>query len=306
VKRPFLIMAAALMAAAPGTVAAGERPLPQRLAAIIAEANDPASSYVLVEAHRGAWTKSIPENSLQAIDHAIAVGADIIEIDVRRTADGKLILMHDSSIDRTTTGTGKVEKLRWRDIRRTRLRTDDGQATDLRVPTLAEALRRIRGRTLARIDVKCDDRCLEPIYAEASRLGVVNQLVADARSRRFFADRDQSRVIDLGSDVPITVAVDAIGTTVDLVWVKDFPEEAPPLTDMVRLAPRVRLIAQPYNDKRSGGRGDDRSLVDPDQGWGWLLDRGVSALLTNEPDALVRYLESRGSRHIRSVYAAPR
>lgn len=296
-RRLLPLAIAAALAAGPGTaLAAREAPLPSRLDTIVAAANDPANGYVLVEAHRGAWTRDIPENSLRAIDHAIEVGADIIEIDVRRTADGKLVLMHDASIDRTTTGTGKVEKLTWREIRAKRLRTDDGRATAMRVPTLTEALKRIRGRSLARIDVKCADDCLDPIYAEVDRLGLLDHLVADARSRRFFVNRDQSRVIDLGSDVPITANTSEIGATVDLVWVKDFPADTPPLPDMGRLAPRVRLFAQPYNDKRAGGRGDDRSATDPDQGWGWLLDRGVSALLTNQPEALVDYLEKRGRR----------
>ncbi|MGN5956356.1 glycerophosphodiester phosphodiesterase family protein [Sphingobacterium lactis] len=72
-------------------------------------------SSVLVVAHRGDW-RNASENSLKAIDYAIDMGVDIIELDVQRTFDRKFILMHDKTLDRTTTGKGVVAKvtLGWR------------------------------------------------------------------------------------------------------------------------------------------------------------------------------------------------
>ena len=63
---------------------------------------------VLVVAHRGNWSIA-PENSLAAIDSAIQMKVDIVEIDIRKTKDGELVLMHDDTVDRTTNGTGKVK-----------------------------------------------------------------------------------------------------------------------------------------------------------------------------------------------------
>ena len=60
-------------------------------------------SSVIVVAHRADW-RNFPENSLAAIQSAIDMGVDMVELDLQRTRDGKLILMHDDTLDRTTTG----------------------------------------------------------------------------------------------------------------------------------------------------------------------------------------------------------
>jgi glycerophosphoryl diester phosphodiesterase len=65
---------------------------------------------VMICAHRG-FTRSAPENSLQAVLDAIEAGFEVVEIDVRHTKDGELVLMHDATVDRTSNGRGKVEEL---------------------------------------------------------------------------------------------------------------------------------------------------------------------------------------------------
>ena len=62
-----------------------------------------STNSVLVVAHRGDW-RNFPENSLEGIENAIKMGVDIVELDVQRTQDGVLILMHDETLNRTTTG----------------------------------------------------------------------------------------------------------------------------------------------------------------------------------------------------------
>ena len=73
----------------------------QRAAAVRKALQNPKYKKVLVVAHRGNWRSSAPENSLAAIDSAIQMKIDIVELDVWKTKDGKLVLMHDNSI-RTT------------------------------------------------------------------------------------------------------------------------------------------------------------------------------------------------------------
>ena len=83
--------------------------------AIRAKLMVPTSSEVLVVAHRAAW-KNAPENSLLSIQHAIDMGADIIEIDIRQTKDGEFILMHDKTLNRTTNGKVKLQILLGRSL----------------------------------------------------------------------------------------------------------------------------------------------------------------------------------------------
>jgi glycerophosphoryl diester phosphodiesterase len=83
--------------------------------------------------HRGA-AGHVLENTLGSIEKAIALGVDFVEVDVRKTKDGKLVIMHDETVDRTTTGTGKLASMTLDDVKR--LRTTDGQT----IPTLADVL----------------------------------------------------------------------------------------------------------------------------------------------------------------------
>ncbi|WP_340082827.1 glycerophosphodiester phosphodiesterase family protein [Terribacillus sp. FSL K6-0262] len=87
----------------------------------------------LIIAHRGASAVQ-PEHTFSAYDQALMDGADYIEIDLRRTADGELVAMHDETVDRTTDGKGLVEELTLEEIKS--LDAGEGQT----VPTLGEIL----------------------------------------------------------------------------------------------------------------------------------------------------------------------
>jgi len=67
-------------------------------------------------AHRGGRVYE-PENTIAAFQHAIDTGADWIEFDVQQTKDGKLVVIHDETVDRTTDGTGRVEDMTFEQIR---------------------------------------------------------------------------------------------------------------------------------------------------------------------------------------------
>ena len=64
---------------------------------------------ILVSAHRGGPVPGLPENAVETFEYALNHAPALIETDVRRTADGVLVLMHDETLDRTTTGTGRVD-----------------------------------------------------------------------------------------------------------------------------------------------------------------------------------------------------
>nr|NBW06752.1 glycerophosphodiester phosphodiesterase [Caulobacteraceae bacterium] len=96
---------------------------------------------IVISAHRGQSADDQPENSLAAIRATgRAIPNAIVEIDAVLTRDGQLGLMHDDTMDRTTTGHGKVAELTMAEFRTARLRAPDGHLTDEAPPTLAEAL----------------------------------------------------------------------------------------------------------------------------------------------------------------------
>ena len=109
---------------------------------------------VLVSAHRGGPRPGLPENSLPAFDHALNYAPALLETDVRRLADGTFVLLHDDTLDRTTTGTGEVAGQTLDRLRRLRLEDETGALSSFRIPTLAEALAWAEGRAVLLLDVK--------------------------------------------------------------------------------------------------------------------------------------------------------
>jgi glycerophosphoryl diester phosphodiesterase len=110
--------------------------LPALAVALAATAAAPATR---VAAHRGGaalW----PENSLLAFRSALALGVDALELDLHMTAGGEVVVLHDPTLDRTSTGRGAVRDARLADLASVRLKTRDGAETAERVPTLAQVL----------------------------------------------------------------------------------------------------------------------------------------------------------------------
>ncbi|NBJ68020.1 MULTISPECIES: glycerophosphodiester phosphodiesterase family protein [Clostridia] len=92
-----------------------------------------------LSAHRGAQVAA-PENTLEAITQAGLLGYGFVEIDVQKTKDDQYILMHDKTIDRTTTGSGEVKDLTLEEIQSFDIEDKEGNVTDYKVPTLEEVL----------------------------------------------------------------------------------------------------------------------------------------------------------------------
>lgn len=97
------------------------------------------SGGVLLIGHRGGPTRDYPENALETFERTFKAGTKAMEIDIAETKDGKLVLMHDDELDRTTTGTGLVSDHTWEEISKLKLETYSKE-TDFRPPTLEEAL----------------------------------------------------------------------------------------------------------------------------------------------------------------------
>lgn len=90
-------------------------------------------------AHRGGIIPGYPENTLVAYRNALSLGADVIEIDLRGTKDGEIVILHDETLDRTTDGTGKVTEYSLRELKK--LNAGGGES----IPTYKEVLGLISG-----------------------------------------------------------------------------------------------------------------------------------------------------------------
>lgn len=272
---------------------------------------------VLVVAHRAChraapghgFDNAVPENSLAALERCVALGVDLVEIDVRRTRDGQLIVMHDAKVDRTTDGKGRVADLTLARIQALRLKDGQGEAP----PTLEAFLVAARGRILVNIDLK------GPYAAEAaaiSRRIEATEWVLFKAKARFGAPplADQAPYQDLAF-MPMVEAKAARkpGDLADITQRQASGARQIPAIEMVALrgqgfaavrdaarAARIRVWTNTLAAKGWRGvldqSGDRQALRNPDRAWGRLIAQGASIVQTDHPAVLLDYLERRGLR----------
>ena len=168
----------------------------KRTESLISELQNGTSSKVLVVAHRACWFEGAPENSLEAISECIRLGVDLVEIDVRLTADGIPVLFHDETVDRTTNGFGPIDKFDLDSVRKLRLLKgaggEEATLTGERVPTLEEALALTKGNILVNLDVKSDvfDKIMQntdvsnrrPIHSMAQIMDIITLVKGNGAS----------------------------------------------------------------------------------------------------------------------------
>jgi glycerophosphoryl diester phosphodiesterase len=142
------------------------------------------ASDVVVVAHRGI-VSGFPENTLAAYREAIGLGFRAIEIDLRATADGHIVVMHDETVDRTTDGTGHVSELTFAEIRSLDAGSHaGGRFADQKVPTIEETLDAVAGSGIKLVlDIKPGPLLdHERVVGLAERRGVVLDVIVGPRS----------------------------------------------------------------------------------------------------------------------------
>lgn len=110
--------------------------------------------HIVVSGHRGGRAKGFPENSLEGFQQVLQQMPAIFEIDPRLTKDSVIVLMHDATLDRTTTGAGKVADHTWAELQSLRLKDHEGNTTDFKIPLLEDAIVWSRGKTVVNLDRK--------------------------------------------------------------------------------------------------------------------------------------------------------
>ena len=143
---------------------------------------NPSSTDIFVVAHRAAFMENrqiiLPENSLPAIEYAIALGVDMVELDIRATGDGRFVLIHDATVDRTTNGSGAVAALTLAQLKRLRLIDEvSGAPTEYTVPTLEEVYAAVKGRIMVNLDPKLAVADLGRALQIAADMGVAGQVI---------------------------------------------------------------------------------------------------------------------------------
>jgi glycerophosphoryl diester phosphodiesterase len=193
-----------------------------------------------VAAHRGG-ARLWPENSLTAYRNALALGVAYLETDVHQTADGEVVLLHDPTLDRTTTGAGPVQGARLADLGRLRLKARDGAVTDEPLPTLADLLDLLApARAELLLEIKVTDQG-QP-YA-----GIEERVLALVRARRLAA---RTLVMAFERETVRRIrALDPTMRTVLLVGRGQVARERVPPAEALRWATELGVTAVGYHHR---------------------------------------------------------
>ncbi len=130
----------------------------------------------VIAAHRGGPAPGFAENAIPTFEHTLSAAPAMLEIDIAETRDDVLVLMHDDTLERTTTGAGPVRDITLAELQALRLEDEGGQTLDGHPPTLREALDWAAGRTVLELDVK-RGVSYEDVIAEVRAADAVNRVI---------------------------------------------------------------------------------------------------------------------------------
>ena len=240
------------------------------------------SKKILVGAHRGAMCHA-PENTIAAFEKAIEIGTYRIEMDVRRSRDGHIIVMHDATVDRTTDGTGSVNDLTLEELKRLHV-----GGTDETVPTLWETLLCVRERSLLLVEIK-ESGLAEDVVAQINEAGMADDCTVSS-----FLEEELQKVKECDPQ---------IATAYFLTEPKPFDPEkviARLGVSLLVVFPRAASPEIIAAAKRSGlhircGFRDDMTYEETRELFHRLADMGVDEMACGRPDWIKQMAEERAS-----------
>lgn len=242
---------------------------------------DPTCGRMMVAAHRG-FHHASPENSLAALRAAAALGVDFVECDVRHTSDDVLVLMHDTTVDRTTDGSGELATLSWSEVSALTLDSGDGADPEsVRVPRLSDVLEAARQLgVMLYLDQKTD-------HTEQ-----VIDLIAGGGYHDLAVVRDDSPIIvSMVARDPALEVLPAVASWAEF-------EEALTLLPDLRMVELTRPTADANLTERIGARGvrvqqdviaagDLLATTGDYRGWETFVVAGISLAQTDLPQLLL-------------------
>ena len=240
----------------------------------------------LVSCHRGC-TEHAPENTVAAARDAVRIGADLIECDVRTTADGHLVIMHDSTVDRTTDGFGPISGMTLAQVRRLRIRdTRFASLGTHHVPTLAELVNAVGRRAGFYIDTKdVHPAALKRVLRDPQVIAKSFAYISTDEASLWKKHIPELRLM--------ATAPDDVRTPKQMRdFVTKFQLSAldGPLTltkEQIAVATEMGVVFIP----------DTLTLTEGPEIWSDVIARGAAGIQTDRPTALLGFLRTRGITH---------
>ncbi len=257
---------------------------------------------IWIAAHRGVSAANIPCNTLAAFGIVLQQKAEIVEIDVAQTADGVLCVFHPGKEAPHLRSNKVIAQMTWEETSRLRFVNQDDEPTHYPVETLDDVLDFLKGKCYVNVDKFWMD--IPAITACIRRHGMEHQVIVKTPCAQEHFDRVKACAPDLAI-MPMIRAQDVwterlLGMVINYAGAEViFSKESDPVASEAYIASMHRkgllvwVNAIVYDETAviSAGHTDDVSLTrSPDEGWGWLRDRGFDIIQTGWPLMLRHYL----------------
>lgn len=252
-------------------------------------------------AHRGICG-NVPENSLPAFKECLKQRIYLIEIDVQRSKDGHLVIMHDITVNRMTNGQGRITELTLEQLRKLSIKEKSGgngeKLSNEKIPTLKEVLLLAKGRALLNLDKAWEYR--EEIYSLVEETGTFDHVLLKSgepvdQVASFIESKPKPlhymHKIQDSNLHELDVLLSRISPfAFEILFASETDEViSEPIFSKIRSAGNV--WANALDNGENAHHTDSLSLLEPDKGWGWLLDRGINIIQTDYAVELMDYAE---------------
>lgn len=264
-----------------------------------------ARKKIIIVAHRGIWGGNIPGNTIPAYRTALKQGADMIEIDVDRSADGELFVFHPGK-EKVFLGIHTpIREMQAKEIEKLRYLNSSGNESQYGIERLEDVFREFKGKCYINVDKFQDNP--EQIADMIRSFGMADQILVKTQPKqeyledmqRYCPDIPYISMISDETDIEKILEYDINYVGNEVLFSRDdhvFAQE-----EFVRRQHEkgylvwCNAIIYSYKDLFSGGHDDDRSLADdPANGWGWIADKGYDFIQTDWALMVKEYLESTG------------
>ena len=267
-----------------------------------------AKGKILVSAHRGSWMGNVPCNTLMAFNAALMEGADIIELDITSSIDGKLYVFHPGTEPMFLKSEKRITQMTSDEVDQMRLVNVDGVVTQYAVPRFDDVLEELKGRCVINIDKF-------PLYPEAivqtvRRHNMVDQaLVKTDQNEKYYKIMEEiapdfaymtfAKEKDNYSELLVGRKLNYLGT--EALFSTEQSEFATPeyhdKMHRLNLLTWANAIVFNYKTVHAAGHCDDLyTFGRPDDGWGYLAKLGYDMIQTDWTGPCVRYLKENGYR----------
>ena len=266
-----------------------------------------AKERLLLVAHRGVWGGNVPCNTIPAYETALREGADMIEIDIDRTADGKLVVFHPGMEVPLLGFHEKLGRLPWDFVKQLRYINIDNVPTQYGIHPLDEVLERFQGRCYINVDKfwtypreisdairahGMQEQVLVKSAPKPELLDIVEEFCADMPFMAIIRDEQELQALT-GRKVRFFGSEVLFGDDTSRLASPAFIEECHARGELVW----CNSIVYNYRAVLAGGHSDDRAAEgDLEGSWGWIADRGFDLMQTDWMLSAATFFEQTGRR----------